>query len=267
MKGIVVTILLIAHIANCHLGTEVLTAKLLSVDAAVSLLDRLDTENPGSSGLPSSRSVGHQKETPASAGHLWGEEALSAGITPFAEAAAAQAVRPLAAYMDFYVGQITSTLGTISGLGPEFSAKARPIVINVVNRADNVVSGESWELVDQYAWAGRIFHSPPTGSTLNGNAGHFFYFANRDNSVMTGVNGEIKYKSRHSSKTMTIGFSNPYIGSLKVSAYLNVDKWVAWYCNFDVNGPGISLKNLARVPPIVSVFIPFVKQGPRNKWC
>lgn len=220
------------------------------------------------------------RENQPSAGHNQGAE-MATLLQPFAEEAAKQAIKPMEAYMDFAVGNLKNLFSAMSGPGPAFKDKARPLEISVINRTP-----DTYIYQGVYFDSGRTFDNPYVGSVLKPGQIHLHYVANKDTSFFTGVSGVIKYTKVGDNKpvipnlppaisemfkpAILIGFSNPYIGGVKCHPYSNLilDAHKAVLdCLDGVNNLGVAYKGLSGVPSLFVDLMTIKKADPLKFKC
>lgn len=166
-------------------------------------------------------------------------------LLPFAEKAADLAAKPASVYVDFVTDHLRGFLTSLSGRGPAFKDKARPLIVAVENPTQ-----DSYRLETIYFDSGRSFDHPMIGSILGPGQTQIFYFANKDGSWFTGCSGAIQYRGLNGRPTFSVGWSHPYAGSIKANGYFGTTQLNAYKCLVSTVAPGVMYKGLEGVPTV-----------------
>ncbi len=115
--------------------------------------------------------------------------------------------------------------------GSDFKDRHRSLELVIAN-----ASNETLEFDSEYFDAGTWFHHPEPLRLQPGDVTMLFVASNAG-SLVTGVNGALKYRIASTDKCLFVGFSNPNIGSYKT--YVAVDhqtqtaRWAYERCEDD----------------------------------
>ena len=118
--------------------------------------------------------------------------------------------------VDYGIRKMKELLNRAVGGYASFEDKIRPLVVMVANPTEG-----RYKLMNFGFDSGKPYKYPFLRSYLEPKTAMMFYFSNKDGSMFTGVSGYMWFLGANDQahNSLAIGFSHPYIGSVKTEAH------------------------------------------------